>query len=92
VLAKACTAAGISKRLTAHGLRRTFNDLARRVSNREVVMAITGHTTDRMFEHYSLVDAAEKQAVSVRLLELAAASELPPKVEDPVEAQEGRAA
>lgn len=50
-------------RVTTHGLRRTFNNLARQVAGREVVKAITGHVTDRMFEHYSLVGAVEKSAV-----------------------------
>ena len=71
VLQEACAKAGIKKRLTAHGLRRTFNDLGRRVANREVVKSITGHTTDRMFEHYSLVGHDEKRAVATNVLRLA---------------------
>lgn len=49
-------------RITPHGLRRTFNDLARRVASREVVKAVTGHATDAMLEHYSVVDMGEKVA------------------------------
>lgn len=63
VLDKACPKAGVT-RVTAHGLRRTFNNLARRGTSREVLMSITGHTTDAMVEHYSLVATDEKTVVS----------------------------
>lgn len=56
--------------VTPHGMRRTYNDLVRRVAAREVVKAITGHTTDTMLEHYSRVDAAEKAAATARVLEM----------------------
>lgn len=51
-------------RVTAHGLRRTFNNLARPRTGREVLKSITGHATDAMVEHYSLVGAQEKAVVS----------------------------
>jgi integrase len=35
-------------RITPHGLRDTGNDLLRRFASREVVMAITGHSTPAM--------------------------------------------
>ena len=35
-----------------------------------VVKSITGHTTDQMLEHYSMVDAAEKKAASLGVLRL----------------------
>lgn len=47
-------------RITAHGLRRTFNDLARRLTSGEVLRSITGHATAAMTEHYSLVGLGEK--------------------------------
>jgi integrase len=66
VLDTACTetfgANGL--RVTAHGLRRTFNNLARTQTSREVLKSITGHTTDAMVEHYSLVGSDEKTMVS----------------------------
>jgi integrase len=68
VLNKACKDAGIP-RVTTHGMRRTFNDLARRSTSALVLKAITGHTTDTMMEHYSMVDASEKTAVSRALAE-----------------------
>jgi integrase len=63
VLTKACAAAGVP-RLTTHGMRRTFNNLARQTTSREVLKSITGHTTDAMVEHYSHVGTDEKAAVS----------------------------
>jgi integrase len=70
VFSRVAPAAEVEKYLTPHGLRRTFNDLARRVANREVVQAITGHTTEAMFTHYSMVDAEEKKAVQAEVLRL----------------------
>jgi integrase len=59
VLAAACKLAGV-ERVTVHGLRRTFNNLARQLTSREVLKSITGHVTDTMVEHYSFVGADEK--------------------------------
>jgi integrase len=55
-------------RITPHGLRRTWNDLARQRGDRLVVQAMSGHVTDAMTDHYSLVRADEKAklASSVR--------------------------
>ncbi|HEY1815899.1 MAG TPA: tyrosine-type recombinase/integrase [Kofleriaceae bacterium] len=72
VLDRACAAAGVP-RVTTHGLRRTFNNEGRQVTDvdREVLKATTGHTTDEMVSHYSHVDVAEKarlaRAVMTRL-------------------------
>lgn len=63
VMKRACKAAGVAY-VTPHGLRRTFNNLARQSSSREVVKAITGHATDEMMEHYSHVELDEKQAAA----------------------------
>ncbi len=63
VLDKACKAAGVL-RTTTHGMRRTFNNLARRGTSALVLKSITGHSTDAMMEHYSMVDTAEKAVVS----------------------------
>jgi integrase len=59
-LQRALARAGITKRVTVHGLRRTFNNLSRQVAGNIVTRAITGHVTDEMTEHYSHVDRAEK--------------------------------
>lgn len=70
VMKRALAKAKIETHVTPHGLRRTFNNLARQVTPRQVVKAITGHTTDSMFEHYSIVSSAEKQQASAGVLRL----------------------
>jgi integrase len=74
VLDRAAIAAGLAHRrpgggiggtrITPHGLRRTWNNLARQRGDRQVVQAITGHTTDAMTEHYSKIGADEKGALA----------------------------
>lgn len=68
VLAAACTAAELGKRVTTHGLRHTANDLMRRVTSGEVTRAIMGHSTVQMTTHYSHVDAGEKRTAAARVL------------------------
>lgn len=53
----------IGIRVTAHGLRRTFNNLARQHTSAQVLRSITGHRTEAMTDHYSLVGSDEKLAV-----------------------------
>jgi hypothetical protein len=65
-LEAALAEAGIAKRFTIHGFRRTFNNLRRQATSGEVVRSMTGHVTERMTEHYSHVGADEKRA-AVRL-------------------------
>lgn len=69
VLEQACTAAKVP-RITPHGLRRTFNNLARTVAQGQVVKSITGHTTDAMLEHYSLVGHDEKRRAQTKVVRL----------------------
>jgi integrase len=78
VIDRACAAAGVP-RITPHGLRRTWNDLARRVASREVVMSVTGHATEAMFDHYLSVDLGEK---SLAVEAVAALLAPPPKSEN----------
>ncbi len=54
--------AGITKRVTVHGLRRTFNNLSRQIAGNIVTRAITAHVTEEMTEH--LGDSAEKAVES----------------------------
>ncbi len=63
VLSAACKNAGV-RRITVHGLRRTFNNLLRRVAAGIVTRSMLGHTNEAMTEHYSLVDLAEKHAAA----------------------------
>lgn len=70
--------AKITKRVTLHGLRRTATDLLRRAAVDPVAAkAITGHTTDRMREHYSTVSADETRDVGARVAALVPAAFAP---------------
>lgn len=60
------TEAGISKRLTSHGCRRTGTDLYRLVAGSAVSKAIAGHLSDQMHQHYSTVRTPEKMAAAER--------------------------
>ena len=68
---RALKRAGITKRVTVHGLRRTFNNLSRQVAGAIVTRAITGHVTEEMTEHYSHVDRAEKLRAADQVVALA---------------------
>jgi integrase len=55
-------AAGLGKRFTPRGMRRTFNDLARRAKLESIVIkSVSGHLTDRMKDHYSTVGEDEQR-------------------------------
>ena len=54
---------GIEIRLTPHGLRRTWNDLGRRLAKGIVVRSILGHGSEAMTDHYSVVDDGERRDV-----------------------------
>jgi integrase len=63
--------AGITKRVTIHGLRRTATDLLRRAAVDPVAAkAIIGHTTDRMREHYSTLGTDEARSIGERVISL----------------------
>lgn len=53
-------AAGIKKRITPHGARRTITDLLR-PAGAVVTKSITGHVTDGMLYHYSTVETREQK-------------------------------
>jgi integrase len=62
---------GISKHLTQHALRRTFNDLAGAAQvNDLVTRSISGHLTEAMQRHYSTVNGAEQRAALARVIRL----------------------
>lgn len=69
-LRQALADAGITRRLTPHGLRRTLNDLLRLVANAEVQKAITGHSTDAMREHYSHVRLHERASAVAEVVRM----------------------
>ncbi len=60
ILAKA----GINKRFTPHGCRRTGEKIYGKTAGTRLAMEIAGHTTIRMHEHYTPIDASEKQAAA----------------------------
>jgi integrase len=63
--------AGLPLRLTPHGMRRTFNDVARAAQVEPLVTkSISGHLTERMREHYSTVTAAEQRESIGRVVQL----------------------
>jgi integrase len=63
---------GISKRITPHGMRRTSKDLLRQAGASQVVsMAISGHLTEQMHQHYSTVTEAEQRESLAKVISLA---------------------
>jgi integrase len=69
-LKRALKGCGITKRVSVHGLRRTFNNLARQVAGDIVTRSITGHVTASMTEHYSHVGADEKLRAASNIVRL----------------------
>lgn len=70
-LHSAAEKAGVAKRITPHGLRRTFNNLLRQAGVEHVtIRSMTGHTTDAMTHHYSHVELFEKQHAQGRVIAL----------------------
>lgn len=61
-----CQHAGITKRFTPHGCRRTGAKLYGRTSGTRMAMSIAGHMTEAMHAHYAPVDASEKLAAGNR--------------------------
>ena len=56
---------------TQRGMRRTFNDLARRAKIESIVTrSISGHLTEQMQHHYSTVDPAEQRDCIAKVIEL----------------------
>ncbi len=63
---RALKAAKISHRVTGHGLRRTFNELASQSDKTGITTrAITGHSDVGMQEHYREVPTAEKRELQI---------------------------
>jgi integrase len=59
-LREACKLAGIRKPVSAHWFRHTLNALIRQASDRKVAMAISGHVTEHMSEHYDRATLNER--------------------------------
>ena len=66
-----CEKAGITRRFTSHGFRRSLTDLLRNAQVDPVVAAgLTGHETERMRKHYSTVRDQEAVDASERVARL----------------------
>src|SRR5262249_21905640 len=58
--ANAVQRAALGRAFTTHGLRHTLDNALRKLAAGNVVRAITRHATERMTEHDSWIDGAEK--------------------------------
>ena len=71
IVRKVAAAIGLPKRFTPHGMRRTNKDLLRVTGASQVVaMAISGHLTETMHNHYSTVGEAEQRESLDRVVSL----------------------
>jgi integrase len=59
-MSRALEKIGIQRRLTTHGLRRTFNSLALQVAPAETVRKVIGHADSSMTLHYLHVDLDQR--------------------------------
>ncbi len=59
-----CHEAKITKRFTPQGCRRTGEKLYGRTAGTRMAMDIAGHRTERMYHHYTPIDAEEKLAAA----------------------------
>jgi integrase len=70
-LQSACKDAGLKRRFTSHGFRRTLTDLLRNAQVDPVIAAgLTGHETERMRRHYSTVRSSEAVEAGERVVRL----------------------
>lgn len=66
----------LKKKITAKGMRRTFQDLSRAAQLEDVVTrAISGHATEEMQRHYSTVSTDEVQKGIAKVISLAGVRE-----------------
>lgn len=68
VAKRALKAAGVKRRVTVHGLRRTFTNLVSQSARPEVVRSLTGHSDEEMRQHYTFAEREEKQAAAASLV------------------------
>jgi integrase len=78
-----CAAAGIKKRFTVHGVRRTGARLYREVADTSVAKAIAGHVTDEMHQHYAPASARELRKAGERAAEMLKLNETGDRTGDP---------
>lgn len=70
-LDRAAKKAGITHRITPHGLRRTLNTLALAYAPAETIRQVLGHSTREMTEHYNAPDLGARRALLSRLAAIA---------------------
>jgi integrase len=68
VIRRALKAAEVHRRVTVHGLRRTFTNLVSQSARPEVVRSLTGHSDEEMRQHYTFAEREEKQAAAAGLV------------------------
>jgi integrase len=68
VVRRAIARAKVDVDVTVHGLRRTFNDLTRKIASETVARAIVGHATQEMTSHYSVVRLDEKREAQTKVI------------------------
>lgn len=71
-LLRSLEAAGVARRVTLHGLRRTFTNLVSQnpAVRPEVVRSLTGHKLEEMRQHYTFAEREEKRAAVAGLVAL----------------------
>jgi integrase len=67
-LERCCATAGVAKRLTAHSLRHTANNLIRQVGGDVAAQQMMGHVDGKMTDRYSQVSADEQRRHITRAL------------------------
>ncbi len=67
---RAAAGTELGRKVSSHDMRHTWNDILRKVTDDEVQMAITGHSTAEMKEHYSHVSQDERMEATSRGLRL----------------------
>lgn len=72
-LHEACIGAEVDRPVSAHWFRYTFNHHVKRLADKEVAKAMTGHVTDEMAEHYDHIEPERKRDAVLRLVERVAA-------------------
>lgn len=78
-LRRALEAAKVARRVTVHGLRRTFTNLVSQnpAVRPEVVRSLTGHKLEEMRQHYTFAEREEKAAAVAGLVRLIRTEEAP---------------
>lgn len=69
-LARACSLAGLDRKVSPHIFRRSVNDYVRKVADKQTAMALLGHLREEMHDLYSSSDMEQRRAAVDSMLEL----------------------